>query len=191
MVGSRFEPQPQRGPSYDRIPEGARSAAVLVLFYPERDRWHMPLTVRPANLPDHPGQISLPGGAVGPGETTAAAAVREFHEELGGAETTIELLGRLSPIYVAVSNFRVEPWVGVAPSRPAMVPNADEVAALLEVPVEHLMDPANFGAHDRSDRAGISFTAPHFLWQSHRIWGATCLILGELVTLLEERDKPL
>ena len=185
MVGSRFEPQPRLWRHYDAAPPGARLAAVLILLYPHQNRWHVPLTLRPAHLPDHAGQVSLPGGALEPGETGAQAALREFHEELGAAGQEIKLLGRLSPIYVQASNFCIEPWVGAADRRPDMIPNATEVEALFEVPLDHLLDPANFGSHERQDR-GSTYLAPHFLWQGFRIWGATCMILGELVTILEE-----
>lgn len=184
MVGSRFEPRPALGQRYDQAPAEARQAAVLVLLYPHDDCWHLPLTVRHARLASHAGQISLPGGRIDPGETGAMAAVREFHEELGAVGLPIELLGRLSPIYVGGSNFRVEPWVGVAGERPALTPNAAEVEAVLEIPLAHLLDPANFGSRERTYH-GQPYTAPHFLWHSHCIWGATCMILGELVALLE------
>ena len=53
------------------------------------------------------------------------------------------------------------------------------------MPLAHLLDPAHFGSHARQHE-GHAYSAPHFLFQSHRIWGATCMILGELVTVLEE-----
>jgi hypothetical protein len=65
------------------------------------------------------------------------------------------------------------------------VPNPAEVAEVLEVPLSHLLDPAHFGSHVRQHE-GQTYSAPHFLFQSYRIWGATCMILGELVTVLEE-----
>ncbi len=184
MVGSRFEPTPRHGRGYDDPPPDARQAAVLVLLYPHAGRWHVPLTLRPAHLPDHPGQISLPGGAVGPGETGREAALREFYEELGAAGHAFRLLGALSPIYVRASNFRVEPHVAAAAERPPMTPNPAEVQELLEVPLAHLLDPATLGCHQR-EHEGRPYTAPHFRWQERRIWGATCMILGELVTVVE------
>ncbi len=185
MVGSRFEPHPRPRRHYGRFPPDARAGAVLLVVYPHRSEWHVPLTLRPSHLPDHGGQVSLPGGAVEPGETSRQAAIREFHEELAADQCPIEVLGRLSPIYVAQSNFRVEPWVGTCPARPPLVPKPAEVERLLEIPLAHLADPANFGGHERRDE-GRAYHAPHFLWQTHRIWGATCMILGELITLLEE-----
>jgi len=184
-VGTRFEPAPRLGRPYDAFPPDARQAAVLLLLYPHEGRWHVPLTLRHSGLADHAGQVSLPGGAVEPGESSGRAAVREFREELGAAESDVELSGRLSPIYVHASNFRVEPWVGVARKRPRLVPNPLEVAELLEVPLAELVDPRNLASHQRH-LEGRPYTAPHIQWRSHRIWGATCLILGQLVLLLEE-----
>jgi 8-oxo-dGTP pyrophosphatase MutT (NUDIX family) len=146
------------------------------------------LTLRRGDLADHAGQISLPGGAIVLGETCRQAAVREFHEELGAAGHELELLGRLSAVYVDASNFLVTPWVGAASARPPMAPNPAEVDELIEVPLEHLVDRANFGSHQR-ESSGRRYTAPHFLCRTHRVWGATCMILGELVTLLEEMGR--
>ena len=188
VVGTRFEPNPRLGRRYDQFPDDARQAAVLVLLYPYQDRWHLPLTLRLATLPDHAGQVSLPGGAIEPGESSAVAAIREFREELGANHAKIEILGRLAPIYVEVSNFRVEPWVGFTSQRPRWVPNPAEVEELLQVPLAHLLDPDNFGHHQRQHQ-GEPYTAPHFTWQSHQIWGATCMILGQFVLLLEELGK--
>ena len=182
---ARYEPRLEQWRHDDLPSADARTAAVLILFYPHEERWHLPLTLRPSHLAAHAGQVSLPGGAIGPGEASHAAAIREFHEELGAVGAPIEILGRLTPIYVRASNFRVEPWVGAAERRPAMTPNPAEVAELLEIPVRHLLDPANFGHHVRH-REGMEYETPHFWWPPHRIWGATCRILGELVTILEE-----
>ncbi|MDD4269821.1 MAG: CoA pyrophosphatase [Pirellulales bacterium] len=172
------------GPRAGEIPSGARPAAVLALLYPSGGQWHLPLTLRPRHLPDHGGQISLPGGAVEPGESSRAAALRELHEELGAADAEPAILGRLSPIYVQVSNFRVAPFVGACRRRPDFRPNPAEVEELLEIPLSHLLDPANLSRHERLHQ-GKTYRAPHFSWRGHKIWGATCLILGELLTIIE------
>jgi len=184
-IGPRYGPGSGSARHDDQAPPDARPAAVLALFYPREGRWHLPLTLRPSHLPDHAGQVCLPGGAIEPGETSGEAAVREFHEELGAADQPIEMLGRLSPLYLPGSGFRVQPWVAATDCRPPLTPNPAEVDQILEVPLAHLLDPANLGSHQRRDK-GRPHTAPHFAWQTYRIWGATCMILGELVTLLEE-----
>lgn len=185
MEGTCYAAVGRPGPSACEIPPGARPAAVLALLYPREDRWHMPLTLRPQHLPDHAGQISLPGGAVEPGETAQQAAVRELHEEVGANNVSPTILGSLSPIYVHVSNFRVDPFVAVCRQLPQFEANPDEVDAILEVPLDHLLDPAHLSGHERTSQ-GCTYRAPHFAWNDYRIWGATCLILGELVTLIRE-----
>jgi 8-oxo-dGTP pyrophosphatase MutT (NUDIX family) len=183
VLDPRFELQ--AWPRHLRTPPAdARAAAVLLLLYTRQEDWHLPLTVRPAHLADHPGQISLPGGAVEAGETSAQAAIREFHEELGDDGQPIRLLGSLSPSYVHSSNYVVTPWVAAVDCQPCFVRNAAEVEEILEVPLAHLLDPINFGSHPRQ-YLGNTFVAPHFSYQSYQIWGATCRILGEFVTMLE------
>lgn len=157
----------------------------MALLYPHDGVWHMPLTVRPTTMTDHAGQVSLPGGLIEPGESTSEAALRELAEELGIADSRIELLGELSPLYLFVSNFQVTPWVGVLPQRPTIVANEHEVAEVLEVPVPYMIDPANIGRHAR-DHRGIEFSAPHIRFGGHHIWGATGMILGEFIALAEE-----
>jgi 8-oxo-dGTP pyrophosphatase MutT (NUDIX family) len=186
MMGTKYAPRPALGRDYSRIPADARPAAVLILFYRHESQWWLPLTLRKSTLPDHGGQISFPGGAIEPGETSCEAAIREFREELGVVDFRPQsVLGQLSSIYIERSRFRVDPWVAVAEERPKMCAQPCEVEELLEVPLLHLLDPANFGSHQR-EYHGQVYEAPHFVFGSHRIWGATCLILGELITLVEE-----
>ncbi len=182
-IGSRFVPEPDDVRRW-QIPSDARPAAVLILLYPRENRWHLPLTLRRADLPEHPGQVCLPGGRIEPGESSREAALREFREEVGDDTGTIELLGRLSPIHVSASNYAIEPWVGVSHGTPQFAANPAEVAEIFEVPLSCLLDPANFATHHRVLN-GESYAAPHFRWRSHRVWGATCAILGDLFTLLE------
>lgn len=161
----------------------AREAAVTILLYPHAGEWHLPLTVRPGTLPAHAGQISLPGGALNVGESTSQAAFRELEEELGVPAREVSLLGQLSPIYVFVSEYLVTPWLASVEARPRFRPSAEEVSELLEVPLARLLDPAHRGRHTHRQR-GVELSVPHFLWGRHHIWGATAMILNELVELI-------
>lgn len=183
----RFEPEGAAGRHFETV-DHARQAAVMILLYPHNDRWHVPLTVRPDHLPDHPGQISLPGGALEADEDTAQAALRELQEEIGVSPAEVRVLGAISPLYVFASNFFVTPWVGLAERRPAFAVDPVEVETLLEVPLGHLLDPGNHTQRP-IEIGGRPYQVPCFDWQGHTIWGATSMILSELVHLLEEYDR--
>jgi 8-oxo-dGTP pyrophosphatase MutT (NUDIX family) len=182
---SRFAPSLSYGRHFGPAPATARDAAVIILFYQADDQWRLPLTLRPETMMAHAGQISLPGGEIEPGETSQAAALRELEEELGVPATSVEILGSLSPLYVFVSNFLVTPWVAMAAKPIAFRPNPGEVAEVLDASVAWLADPANHGV-SQYHRGDLEFSAPHFSWGEHRIWGATGMILGELTALLDE-----
>ncbi|MEZ6070392.1 MAG: CoA pyrophosphatase [Pirellulales bacterium] len=185
LAQSRLEP-PATGGRHFIIPEDARAAAVMVLLYRDDDgQWRLPLTLRPTTLPDHAGQISLPGGLIESGESPYEAALRELEEELGVGAAGITPLGQLSPLYVAVSNFAVVPWVATIAVPPALTPNPAEVAEVLEPRLAHLLDPANVAA-GQFESHGFTVEAPCFMWQGHRIWGATSMILAELVDVVVE-----
>ncbi|MBX7167154.1 MAG: CoA pyrophosphatase [Pirellulales bacterium] len=182
---SLFEPELSFGRHYSPPPPDARSAAVLALLYWHQGQWHLPLMLRPGTMIDHANQVSFPGGMIEEGEDSYEAAVRELREELGVREQGIVRLGALTPLHLFVSNFQVLPYVAMFERRPDFTPNADEVAEVLEVPLAHLLDPANSGAHRRKHR-GLEFRAPHYQWQSHQIWGATSMMLAELMALIGE-----
>lgn len=182
---ARFEPELSYGRHFGPPPFDARPATVLALLYPHEGHWFLPLTIRPATLPFHAGQISLPGGSIDPGETSADAALRELHEELGVAGEGLELLGQLSPLYLYGTNFVLAPWVAAMHHRPSFAVSPMEVAELLETPLAHVVDPRHWGTHARRNR-GVALSAPHIAFGRHRIWGATGMILGELIAVLED-----
>lgn len=180
----RMAPSPSRGPYFDSPPEGARRAAVMILLYPTDGGWTLPLIVRPTDLTHHGGQIGLPGGCIEAGETEWQAAVRELEEELGVPAGGIEPLGQLSPLYVFVSNNYVTPWVAAIDRVPAFRLNAAEVAEVLEMPLANLLDPAEANFFWRETDC-IRQQVPYFALGSHRIWGATAMILAELAAIAD------
>lgn len=161
----------------------SRQAAVLVLAYPHEGEWFVPTMVRAHSMKEHAGQIALPGGSVDAGETPAQTALREFEEELGASRGEIDVLGALTPIYVFNSNFYVQPFLGICPDRPSFQPNAAEVAELIEIPLRALLSPENHSYH-LIHRRGVTFRVPHIQIGQHRVWGATCMILAEVMALM-------
>lgn len=181
---ARFQPELSYGRHQGPSPVLTRQAAVLILLYPDAEQWRVPLIVRPAHMPEHAGQVSLPGGMIEPGEDSRQAALREYCEELGASAHDIQILGQLSPLYLFASNFHVTPWVGAVAQLPQFRPNALEVDRLLEVPVAHFSNPANLGSIQRRHGA-LSFTAPCYDFEAEPIWGATSMILSEFVSSLD------
>jgi 8-oxo-dGTP pyrophosphatase MutT (NUDIX family) len=173
------------GRHFGPIRPDARLAAVVALLHRRAGQWQLPLLLRPESLAYHGGQISLPGGMLEPDETSEDAALRELEEELGVVRPSAVLLGKLSPLYVFGSNFLITPWIAATRSELQIVPCIAEVENILEVPLAHLLDPATRGQHIQQ-RGGVRFSAPHFAWQVHFIWGATAMILAELMVLIGE-----
>lgn len=164
-----------------------REAGVLLLLYPHRERLHFVLTRRTDRLGHHSGQIALPGGRREPCDADfVATALREAREELGIALDAIELLGRLTALYVPPSNFVVHPSVAYVPARPDFHPNVDEVAEVIEVPLRDLLDPARRGAEPRPlvSLGGVLKMTPHYRFGEYKVWGATAMVLSEFEALL-------
>ena len=143
--------------------------------------------MRPPESLHHAGQVSLPGGAIEPGEDASAAALREVEEELGVDRNSVRVLGSLSPLYVFTSNHYVEPFVGSLADDPSFELNSLEVARLLELSLDHLVTSSGLGYIERQER-GIRAKAPAYHWDGEAIWGATCMILAELAAVLREES---
>jgi 8-oxo-dGTP pyrophosphatase MutT (NUDIX family) len=151
-------------------------AAVLVPLVRRANGLQLLLTQRSETLPDHPGQISFPGGRVEPGDPThAAAALRETSEEIGLAPTKVRVLGQLAT-YETVSGYEVRPVVGWIEPPFDLAPDPVEVADVFEVPLDFILDPAN---HQRHFRMIGDFRRDYWAipWSTRYIWGATAAML--------------
>ncbi|MFO1324217.1 MAG: CoA pyrophosphatase [Burkholderiales bacterium] len=154
----------------------ATPAAVLVPVVNRAGGLTMLLTQRSADLPDHPGQISFPGGRVEPHDATLAdAALREAAEEVGLPSARVDVLGELAP-YETVSGYRVTPIVGWIEPPFAITPDPVEVADVFEVPLAFLLDPANQQRHFRmlGELRRDFWAIPY---GNRYIWGATAAML--------------
>lgn len=168
----------------DALAAGCRKGAALLLLYPIDGIAYTALTVRSASLRSHAGQISLPGGRLDPGETVYEAALREAWEELAIISADVELLGALSPMYIPPSNSCLTAIVGVTSRRPDFRPYKGEVAELLEIPMDHFVGATNRRLETWTI-AGEARQIPFFQFGSHKIWGATGMILAEMAYLWE------
>ncbi len=159
---------------------------MLLLLYAEEEKGelYLVLTRRSDSVADHKGQISLPGGAVDPQDrSTAQTALRETCEEIGVCGDDLRLLGQLTPVYIEPSDYCIEPHVAYMSRRPAFKPQPDEVAEVMQVPVNHLLDERNritedWLWHDPPMRV------PYFEVFGHKVWGATAMVLAEFSAVL-------
>ena len=125
----------------------------------------------------------MPGGAVDGDETVEAAALREAREEIGLDTADLRIIGRLSALFIPVSNYALHPVVAVSDRHPTLVPAAAEVAHILEIPLDELRDPGRL-RHGRRWRGEQSITVPYFEVHGERVWGATAMVLDKLLHLL-------
>lgn len=163
-----------------------REAAALLLLYPQDDDLWLPLTARSGKLPLHRGEVSLPGGAADPDDAGPTyTALRETHEELGVAPDIIEILGTLTSFYIPPSNFRLTPVVGFTKAPPQLVPNPTEVDAVFSVPLRQLQDPATIVVEEWTLH-GQPTNVPFFALHGYKVWGATAILLSELLLRLRQ-----
>jgi 8-oxo-dGTP pyrophosphatase MutT (NUDIX family) len=161
--------------------KGARPAAVVFVLYRHGGRWMVPFVRRRADLRDHPGQVALPGGGVKPGESAWEAAQREVEEEIGVAVGGLAPLGAGQPIYAAVSNFSVVPFVAHLPL-PTLpfVHDEAELDGVLAIPLDRLLD----------NSAWLESADPwRFRYLAHEesvVWGLTERIVAGLAPQLRE-----
>lgn len=188
----RMAPSPRATDNlyYDTPRADTRQGGVLLLLYPHQDQLYIPLILRPTYEGVHSGQIGLPGGGYESNDLDlTTTALREAHEEIGIQAESVTVLGQLSPLYIFASNYLVQPTVAWTPQRPEFSLDAHEVAMLLEVSLLDLLD-TNHVQRETWELRGRMAEVPFFCVQTQKIWGATAMILSELLALPALRYMP-
>jgi len=161
--------------------KGARHAAVVFVLYRQAGRWMVPFVQRRADMRDHPGQVALPGGGVRPGESAWDAAQREVAEEIGVPVGRLVPLGAGEPIYAAVTNFSVVPFVAYLPDPvESFVHDEKELEGVLAIALDRLLDDSEWLESD---------TPWRFRYLAHEesvVWGLTERIVYGLAPRLRQ-----
>ena len=175
--------------NHQPAPPNARIACVLALLYPKNEESHIVLIERMStNKNDrHSGQISFPGGGLENSDANlGAGAIRETNEEVGVISEDIELLGKMTELYIPVSNFLVHPFIGKIDYTPHFKPQLSEVKSILEVPLSLLRDPATLQKTDlRLSNQLTLKNVPYYNVHNHVVWGATAMMLSEFLEIIE------
>jgi 8-oxo-dGTP pyrophosphatase MutT (NUDIX family) len=159
-----------------------RIAAVLILVYPRGGQPHLVFTERTTTLPNHPGQISLPGGSRDPADPSLEfTALREAEEELGIPSADVRVLGQLGDVDTLGGSFRITPYVGLLEYEPQFRPQAAEVATVIEVSLAHLQKPDVFSYVER-DARGKALTVRCCDLGGYSIIGPTAEAVEEFLT---------
>lgn len=169
-------------------PPDARLAGVLALFFPKNEDWHLVFIERKSNNPKdrHGGQISFPGGKFEKEDGhLQQTALREAHEEVGVDHSTVTILGRLTELYIPVSNFLVNPFVGFVDYTPRFLPQIEEVNGILEVPFSVFQQQEGRQTTEvlLGNQIRIS-DVPYFNLNGKVMWGATAMMMSELVAVV-------
>ncbi|NCA85010.1 MAG: CoA pyrophosphatase [Clostridia bacterium] len=162
----------------------ATPSSVMALFFEQARDLRLVFIQRPFYNGVHSGQIAFPGGRAEITDAdTCQTALRETEEETGIPAENIQVLGQLSDLYIPPSNFLVHPFVGYLTDEPHFVPDPVEVQEIFTVKLDDLLHP---NAIKTRTVTGANYTAdvPCFFIDNRLIWGATSMILSELIEVI-------
>lgn len=165
-------------------PPDAKVACVLNLLHRHNDQWRTVLIQRTQNPRDrHSGQVSFPGGRYEESDGELVnVALRETHEEIGISPVEVEILGRLTELYIPVSNFVVHPFVGVLLGPAEFIPHTGEVETILTPALSDFSRTENRKITDLSLAQGRTLKGvPYFDVEGRVVWGATAMIMNEFL----------
>ena len=160
-------------------------SAVLILLFPFQQHIMICLIRRPGTMKNHAGQIAFPGGKrEKEDENLVQTALREAYEEIGVPVESVVIIGELSNVYVQISAFLIKPVLGWLNEKPEIKMDASEVDEVIFISLEDLADHGNRCERMMDTRTG-SISAPGFEIDGLFIWGATAMMLAELIDIYQ------
>ena len=162
----------------------AVKSSVLLLFYEKQNEPHLVFIRRPKYNGVHSGQISFPGGRWEKTDKSMYhTALRESGEEIGIQPNLVKYTGKLSDLYIPPSNYIVSPFVGIYAVKPKFNLDPQEVDDIVEVPFSFFLDSDALTKVNITVRDSETFSTHAFVYHDNIIWGATAMILNELIVL--------
>ncbi len=183
---SQVEMAPLGRAEYAASVSDYKKAAVLCLLYPKSGAWKMVFIQRAFHEKDkHSAQIAFPGGKMEDDDRSfEETALREANEEIGIDPRDINVLGPLTPLKIPVSRFIVHPILAFMDYEPTFLLQESEVERIIEVSIEDLMDSRKKTQGPVQLSNGIELNVPLFDFDGTIIWGATSMMLNEIIHLL-------
>lgn len=166
-----------------------RWAGVMALFYPNAvtSETMLILILRKTYKGVHSNQVGFPGGkAEAFDNSLEETALRETEEEIGVDRKTIEVVKKLTKIYIPPSNFWVQPFIGITRETPVFIKEEAEVEALIEVPLTEFLLDKSVISQTIDTSYGKMLDVPAFLLNSNVVWGATAMMLSEVKWALKQ-----
>lgn len=166
----------------------AKKAGVMMLFYPsEKQITHFALILRKTYKGVHSAQIGFPGGRYEEIDgCLKETALRETEEEIGVPSNTVQVLKKMTEIYIPPSNFFVQPYLGISVEKPNFKIQEEEVEDLLEIPLSLFMQDSIKVMQTLSTSYAKNIEVPAFKLNNHLVWGATAMMLNEVREMLKE-----
>ena len=167
-----------------------RWAGVMAVFYPNAEgETTLVLILRKTYKGVHSNQVGFPGGkAETLDQSIKHTALRETEEEVGLAQSEIEVVKKLTKLYIPPSNFWVQPFIGYVKETPRFIKEGAEVEAILEVSLKQFLDDKSVITQRIDTSYGTMLDVPAFYLAEHVVWGATAMMLSEVKWALQQLD---
>ena len=164
-----------------------RESAVAIVLFNVGENREIILIQRPDYIGAHGGQISFPGGKKDlEDEDLKATAIRECQEEIGLKLEDRHLLGQLTPVFIPVSNFHVQPYLFFYDQTPLFMKDEREVLSIFSISIADLLNDSTISTMEIEIKGDRTYkNIPCFSINEKKIWGATALILSELKEVLK------
>ncbi|MFZ4399051.1 MAG: NUDIX hydrolase [Bacteroidales bacterium] len=160
-------------------------SSVLILLYPKENELYTVFIKRQEYKGVHSGQIAFPGGKYEKEDLDFInTALREANEEIGIDVSFVEILGELSELFIPPSNYLVFPVVAYMPFYPVFKPQIKEVNTIIEVRLSDLLSPENVSENEFNGVGNKKIIAPCYIFNNYKVWGATAMIVSELIDVL-------